>query len=181
MHFERRQGLAEEREDRRAIHHGRLVVEMAAMSLRQLGQLPVRVYHRAFVGADGVRSRLERCAEVADGRLTCLRVQRTRFEQDVWLGCRQPLVKTRGPFRLGVIAVEQVVRDEPFGRNQPTEAARSNAGNLVGNTVLLAQIGGFPLEQSDQASTDSAESDQAKVEAADIRGGWLIYSQWYSL
>jgi len=57
----------------------------------QLAQFAVGVDDGALVGGDGVGSVFEGGADVGGGGLTVFYVQGGRFEEDVGLGCGEPL------------------------------------------------------------------------------------------
>jgi len=78
--------LLEEREDRDAIHHGRLEEESSAFARRQVAEFAVGVDNRTFVRGDGVGSVVESGADVIDGGLAILDIEGCGFEKDVGLG-----------------------------------------------------------------------------------------------
>ncbi len=57
----------------------------------QVAEFAVGVDDWSFVGGDGVGSVLERGADVIDGGLAGFDVERGGFEEDVGLGCCQPV------------------------------------------------------------------------------------------
>jgi hypothetical protein len=54
------------------------------------------------------------------------------------------------------------------GVDDPAEAARGDAVDAVGDSMLVAEFGGAVGEQSDERAVDVAESEEAEVEVADV-------------
>ena len=83
--LDRRQRLAKERKDRHAIHHRRLEKKSPSFGRSQIGQFPIGVHHRAFVGADGMGAGLQRRPNMVDRRLPRGGIQGAGFKQRVRL------------------------------------------------------------------------------------------------
>src|SRR5882762_11976521 len=83
--------LVEQRKDGHAIHHRRLEQESLFSRRRQITQCPIRMNDRSLVRRDGVRSMLERRANVVDGRLAVVHIERSSFEENIRLRSNKPL------------------------------------------------------------------------------------------
>ena len=82
--------LVEEGKDGDAVHHGRFEEEALALQGGQVAEFAVGVDDCPFVGGDGVGSVFESGADVIDGGLAVLDIQRGGFEEDVGFGRIEP-------------------------------------------------------------------------------------------
>ena len=135
----------------------------------------MRVHDRPFVRADGVRSRFQRSANVGDGGLARLGIQRTRLKHGVRSGRGQPFRQAFHLLSFGKLGIEQIFGRESPRRDEPAQPARCNSGNAVLDAVSVAQIGGLAIKQGYKTSTDIAEADQAEIERADKIRSWLVF------
>jgi len=145
--------LVEEREDRDAIHHGRLEEEAFAFTGSEVAEFGVGVDDGALVRGDGVSSVVESGADVVDGGLAILDAEGGGFEENVGLGGGEPgtnvgiRIVTRhfagGGARATLFGIEAVWIGEP------AQTAGGDAGDAEGDAVAVAEFGGAVLEETD--------------------------------
>jgi len=192
----RGQGLAEQREHWDAIHYGRFEEEPAILPPRESLQFCIGVNDRTFIGGDGVRSEFQSRAQMIDGGVTVLYVQRSCLEQDIGLRGTQPGVHVgelvgRGPqvsvqradtnlghprilsfldgvlvFGIWMCEFVQTRRIEAFCICPPAQPPRSDTGDMPRN-ALGTQIGVAIRQQARERPVDVAKSQEAQIESSD--------------
>jgi len=139
--------LVKQREDRHAIHYRRLEQKSFSARRRQVPQFPVRMNDRPLIRRDGVSSMLKRRANVVDGRLAVVHVERSRFEKNISPGSRKPLTdvvvwggRPRPPKAGSRIRIQgQNCSGRQSGRiRNPPQPPRSHSRDAPGNSVTLA-------------------------------------------
>ncbi len=141
----------------------------------QVAQFAVGVDDGAFVGGDGVGSVLERGADVVDGGLA---VSTLRDVASKRTSARAAASHSRNIIRsFNAEDAEDAEGSErkdvrnPSGIGDPSQAARGDSGDAVGNAVVLAQFRGTVGEQADESPVDVAVAEEAEVVCRD--GGVL--------
>src|SRR4029077_2597360 len=99
-----------------------------------------------------------------DGRLSGLRIERTRLEQYVGFGAFQPLadIARRIPDRRKM-AAERGNGVEAIGLGDPAAAARGDAGEPPANVIFAAQLTFLGNEQSQQGTSHVPEPDDGEI------------------
>jgi hypothetical protein len=166
--------FAKKGKDGCAVHHRGFKEEVFSLLFRQVTQLFVSVYHGPFISCDGVCACFEGSANVIDGWLASLGVERCCLKEHIGLRCAQPLaniswrrrnVRKYIPTRRSRFT--QNVRIESCRRRKPTQAARSDPGNPPLNTVALLEFPVPVLEQANERTIYIPESQQTEIVSGD--------------
>ena len=162
--------LVEERKDGDAVHDRGFEEESFALLRGQVAEFAVGVDDGAFVGGDGVGSVLECGADVVDGGLAVLHVERGGFEEDVGLGGGEPVADAllaKRSLRQDCRATDSHSDPRRLGSAIHPRRREATAGDAVGDAVAVAEFFGAVFEQADQSPVDVAEAEEAEVVGAD--------------
>ena len=128
----------------------------------QAGQLCVSVHDRAFVGGDGVHAALQGGAQVADGRLTALVVDRRVFKQhirrdagdEIWHRCGGWNCRQRADSLPFLRAAQRLRGVNPFGVNGHPMVPGGDTCHLGRKTKFSPQALLFAFQQCHQRLAD---------------------------
>jgi hypothetical protein len=155
--------MGEHGENRSAVHDRRFEKEFTATGTGEFAQLAVSVHDGTFIGADGMRAGFQSGLNVADGRLAAAALERAGFEKHVGVRSREPFADICWPHDVvtqGPMMSERGRGVEAVGIGNPTDAARSNAGKLPRDFIILLKRQLFCGEQADEFPSNISEADK---------------------
>src|SRR6202041_3531137 len=123
------------------------------LSFREIAQLSIRRYYRAFVGAYCVRAGFERRFQMVDGGLAGAPIERRCFKENLRISSRKPLVQAVRRFprrKRRKLMCEQRFGIKRVASGDPADPSRRDSRDAPVNVVTIAKLRALREKQTNE-------------------------------